>query len=150
MKFHTQFLPPAKPLTPCGGPSLTDQCYIGETDINTILKRYAQGDSSVVRPSSIFADVSALGDFSGLLELVRKAQNDFESLPSDLRARFGNDPAALVAFLEDSTNDDEAIRLGLKVVHTTPKSIAEQITDGVTAALKAAHPASFGDAVVPS
>jgi len=34
-------------------------------------------------------------------------------LPADLRARFDNDPAQLIQFLENSDNKDEAIKLGL-------------------------------------
>ena len=35
------------------------------------------------------------------------------ALPSDVRSRFGNNPAELLDFLNDNSNYDEAIRLGL-------------------------------------
>ena len=33
--------------------------------------------------------------------------------PAEVRARFGNDPAAFMSFVEDDANRDEARRLGL-------------------------------------
>lgn len=135
MKFFTIFNPPPRFASPSGGTSLTAQEYKDESDINVIMKRYTAGDSSVVRMGGVFADVSELGDFSSHLEVVRRATEDFAALPADIRARFGNDPAALVAFLADSSHDDEAVKLGLKVRPVIQPSLAEQITDGVTNAL---------------
>lgn len=135
MKFYSVFTPPPRFASPHGGKSLTAQEYKDDSDINVILKRYAAGDSSVVRSGGVFADVSQLGDFTTHLEVVRRATEDFAALPADLRARFGNDPAALFAFLSDSSHDDEAVKLGLKVRPVIEPSLAEQITEGVTNAL---------------
>lgn len=38
----------------------------------------------------------------------------FDTLPSKLRLRFGNDPAEFLSFVEDPANDQEMIDLGLK------------------------------------
>lgn len=135
MKFHTIYNRPPRVVSPHGGKSLAAQEYKDESDINVILKRYAAGDNSVVRSSGVFADVSQLGDFQSQLEIVRRATEDFAALPADVRSRFGNDPASLVAFLSDSSHDDEAVKLGLKVRPTVEPSLAEQITEGVTNAL---------------
>lgn len=135
MKFCTLYDRPQRVFSPHGGVSLTAQEYKDESDINVILKRYAAGDNTVVRSSGVFADVSALGDFQSSLEVVRRATEDFAALPADIRERFGNDPAALVAFLSDSSHDEEAVKLGLKVLPDAEPSLAEQITEGVTNAL---------------
>ena len=37
----------------------------------------------------------------------------FDSLPSSLRERFSNDPSRLLAFVDDESNFDEAVKLGL-------------------------------------
>lgn len=135
MKFSTLYDRPQRVFSPHGGVSLTAQEYKDESDINVILKRYVAGDNTVVRSSGVFADVSALGDFQTQLEVVRRATEDFAALPADIRARFGNDPAALVAFLSDNSHDEEAIALGLKVRPDVQPSLADQITEGVTNAL---------------
>lgn len=60
------------------------------------------------------------GDFSDTPEdlaeayaRVEAAEERFMSLPSDVRARFGNDPFRLLEFLQDEGNRDEAVKLGL-------------------------------------
>ena len=135
MKFHTIYNRPPRVVSPHGGKSLAAQEYKDESDINVILKRYASGDNSVVRSSGVFADVSQLGDFQTQLEVVRRATEDFAALPAEVRSRFGNDPAVLVAFLADPSHDEEAIKLGLKVRPSVEPSLSEQITEGVTNAL---------------
>jgi phage internal scaffolding protein len=47
------------------------------------------------------------------LNQVIAAEDEFMRLPADLRARFENDPAQLIEFLENLENKDEAIKLGL-------------------------------------
>lgn len=135
MKFYTFYNRPPRVVSPHGGKSLAAQEYKDESDINVILKRYAAGDNSVVRSFGVFADVSQLGDFQTQLEVVRRATEDFAALPADIRSRFGNDPAALVAFLADSSHDEEAVKLGLKVRPIVEPSLAEQVEKGVTNAL---------------
>lgn len=142
--FHTMFNPPPKPASPHGGVSLTDQSALAETDINTIVKRYNAGDRSQVHERAMFGDVSEVGDFAHALEVVRKAQSDFAALPSEVRDRFGNNPALLIDFLKDAANDEEAVKLGLKVVRIPEKSLEERIVDGVTSAMKEANPAPQG------
>lgn len=99
-------------------PSLTLQQAAAECDINLIVARYAKtgswtsdGSSPSVRPS--FGDFSDVGDFMSAQNAVLAAQEAFDELPAKLRKRFDNDPALLLAFLEDSSNKSEAIELGL-------------------------------------
>ena len=52
-----------------------------------------------------------------------QAQQSFESLPSELRAKFENDPAKLISYLSDDKNNAEAIKLGLKIERKEPETI---------------------------
>lgn len=149
-KFHTQFSLPPKPASPHGGVSLVDASALGDTDINTIVKRFNAGDNSVVRTTGFFADVSDAGSLADAMERVRKAHEEFEALPSAVRDRFGNDPHALLEFIADSSNDDEAVRLGLKVRSVKEKTLEEKIVDGVTSALKEVEAAPSTPKVVPA
>lgn len=100
----------------CCGPGLTKQEFREETDINGIMKRYnATGvlpvDMATVQP--VFADVSDISDFASVLNRMIAARESFNSLDPVLRARFRNDPAELVEFLQDGRNRPEAVALGL-------------------------------------
>lgn len=144
-KFYTVFDPPPAKPSPHGGVSLCHQEYLDETNIDVILKRVGAGDTTHLHQNGVFADVSTLGDFAQSMEVVRKANEDFMALPSKIRDRFGNDPSALVAFLQDSSNDAEAIRLGLKVKVEAPRTLADDVRDGVMAANAATKPAQAGE-----
>lgn len=105
-----------KPKTDCG-PSQTKQEFARECDANYIVARYA---TTGILPATrftpdraIFADVSKVGDFASEMQRVVEAQSAFDALPAELRARFANDPARLIAFVQDDANYDEAVKLGL-------------------------------------
>lgn len=97
------------------GPGKTKQSFQKQVDINTIIAKYVKtGFLDQVRDNpGVFADVSSVGDFHGMMNKIQFAQEAFMKLPSSLRARFGNDPGRLVGFISDSSNRDEAIKLGL-------------------------------------
>lgn len=105
-------------------PDRAKQSFKAECDINVIMKRYevtGQLDHLAQRPP-IYGDVPAL-DFQQAMGLVVEAREQFALLPSAVRDRFSNDPARLLAFLEDPSNRDEGVRLGLlkaPVVSTPP------------------------------
>lgn len=113
-KFYTRYNHP-DPVSPSGGVSLTDPQFVDECDVNKILKRFgATGELPRVSRSVVSGDFSDVGDFQSCLERINRAKDEFLSLPSDIRARFGNDPEAYVGFVLDPTNQDECIRLGLR------------------------------------
>lgn len=100
--------------------TLTQQHFAEEVDINNIVSRALKtgllGDPmSIGTRQAIFTDVASIGDYQSNLNKIIAAQNAFMELPADLRSRFNNDPANLLAFLSDVNNKDEAIKLGLIV-----------------------------------
>ena len=103
------------------GESKTKQSFKDECDINRIMARYqATGllDFTQKREAR-YADVSGL-DYQEAANLVAGAQSMFNDLPSTLRERFSNDPAQLLAFLDDQANLQEAIALGLVNPRSSP------------------------------
>lgn len=62
---------------------------------------------------SIYADLPDVTDFFSLQNYLLSTQDAFMELPSVIRKRFDNDPASLLAFLDDESNHEEAISLGL-------------------------------------
>lgn len=98
----------------CDDESLAIQSAEEESNINTIVRRFGltgELPSDLKMPQS--GDFTGLPDFHSAMNMVRAAQEEFLKVPAELRARFNNDPARLMAFVEDEGNRDEARKLGL-------------------------------------
>jgi len=113
------------------GVSKTKQSFKDECDINRIMARYAATGTIdfVNKREAQFMDVSEI-DFQHAMEVVTTSRQAFMTLPAELRNRFNNDPGQLLGFLEDSSNMEEAVKLGLI---NKPKSAGE-LPGGVAAA----------------
>lgn len=96
------------------GEKMTQEQFAKEADINEIVRRFGitgQLPTNLAVPlSGEFVEVS---DFKSAMDAVMAAQDEFMRLPGEVRARFGNDPGQLIAFLEDPGNRAEAEQLGL-------------------------------------
>jgi len=97
-------------------PSLTQQQFKTECDINNIMRRFAQtGEiTHLNRRRGSFQDLSEIGEsYQEMLSTVKMAQDAFMELDPKIRDRFKNDPGNLLAFISDEKNKEEAIKLGL-------------------------------------
>ena len=98
----------------CEEPSLAQQHFKEECDINTILQKFnITGILPEAPLSPRYGDFSGIGDYHSAMNRVLAAKTEFESLPAQIRARFQNDPALLIEFLQDENNRPEAEELGL-------------------------------------
>jgi len=98
----------------CEDASLAQQHFKEECDINTILEKFNISGILPEQPlSPRYGDFTGIGDYHTALNRVIAAQDEFEALPAQIRARFNNDPAQLIEFLENSDNRPEAEQLGL-------------------------------------
>lgn len=98
----------------CEDESRTIQSAAEECDINTIVRRFGltgQLPENLNMPQS--GDFQNVPDFHGAMQIVRQAEEEFARVPAHIRARFVNDPQRLMSFLEDESNRDEAVKLGL-------------------------------------
>lgn len=119
----------------CEDASLAQQHYKEECDINTILQKFnITGLLPEHTLSPRYGDFTGIGDYHTAMNRVLAVQDEFEALPAQIRARFDNDPAQLIEFLENSDNRPEAEKLGLvekatvevvEVAKTTPEKAAE-------------------------
>lgn len=119
----------------CEEPSLAQQHYKEECDINTILQKFNITGLLPESPlSPRYGDFSGISDYHTAMNRVIAAQDEFEALPAQIRARFDNDPAKLIEFLENSKNRPEAEELGLvekvaaevvEATKNTPEKAAE-------------------------
>jgi len=98
----------------CEDASLTQQHFAEETDINYILKQFNITGLLPNNPiSPRYGDFTNVHDYHSALNAVMAAEDEFDALPAQIRARFDNEPAALIDFLSNEANRAEAIKLGL-------------------------------------
>lgn len=98
----------------CEDASLAQQHFKDECDINNILRQFNLTGVLPESPlSPRYGDFTGIGDYHTALNQVIAAEDEFMSLPANLRARFENDPAQLIEFLNNPENKDEAMKLGL-------------------------------------
>lgn len=97
----------------CLEPTLAQQHFKDETDINFILKNFGI-DALAVNPlEPRYGDFSDVMDYHSALNAVIAAEDQFMGLPANIRARFENDPSKLIEFLDNPANRKEAESLGL-------------------------------------
>lgn len=101
-------------------PSMTQQQFRDEADINYIISMYDStgvmptyhGDGQPAQP--MFGDFAELPDNAqDVYNQMLAAKADFDNLPLDVRKRFDYDPAAFLAFVDDPNNLDELVAMGL-------------------------------------
>lgn len=98
----------------CNDPSLTQQHFAEECDINTIVDRFMKTGvmpEGIVQPQ--YGDYSEVMDFQSAQNAIRSASENFFAMPAAIRARFQNSPQVFLEFFGDPANQDEAIKLGL-------------------------------------
>lgn len=101
--------------TPVGVGSLTKQSFKDECDINVLMKRYEKSGlmNHVLRYEGRYEDLPDQMDYQEALRIADAGREAFESLTGAIRARFNNDPAAFLAFVDDPRNVDEMRQMGL-------------------------------------
>ena len=108
----------------------TKQSFMDECDITKIISQYRRTGivTHLNRAQAVFEDVSEMGDYRQALQQVEYAQTLFMELPSKVRARFDNDPAAFLDFVTDPANLEEVQEMGLApVVSKHPDVVAGNV-----------------------
>lgn len=97
-------------------PSMTQQQFAEEVDINTIVRRFGLTGKL---PEGIrvptFGDFEDIPSYHEAMNAIRRSDEAFNAMPAEVRYRFNNDPGRFVEFVSDENNRGEAIRLGLVV-----------------------------------
>lgn len=97
-----------------GGPGKTKQAAKDECDINQLMTRYQKtGHLPPGMGVGRYGDFYTVDDFLSAQLVVKTAEIQFNSLPATVRERFNNEPSALLAFVANPENLEEARELGL-------------------------------------
>ena len=99
----------------CLDKSLAQQNFAAECEINGIIKRFEKTGmlTHVSDKVAQFGDFTGIPDYQASLNFIGKANDLFMSLSAELRDRFNNDPASLLAFVSDPRNRAEGVKLGI-------------------------------------
>lgn len=95
-------------------PSLAQQQYKDESDINNIARQFGltgKMPQAVYLPT--FGDFSEITDFQTALHAIQRAEASFLAMPAQVRERFNNDSQKFLEFTSDSRNAAEIKALGL-------------------------------------
>lgn len=93
------------------GVSMTQQHFKDECDINNILRSY-HGKIPASEEPAFFMDCT-VNDLQSAYEIAEDIGARFDSLDSEVRARFNNNPLELLEFVHNADNETAAIELGL-------------------------------------
>lgn len=109
-------------------PTLTQQQFKNECDVNHIMKKYEQTGQlfHLNRKAGVYADLSNITDYQSMLHTVMDAQEKFSSLPAEVRKKFDNDPSKLIQFLSDPKNTEQAVELGLVIKTESQQNTVNQ------------------------
>lgn len=114
MTIRSAYSPPVKVAFSSSAPSMTKQSFKRECDINHIMSRFQK--TGVIEFAKRFepryGDATGV-DFRAAMQLIAEAKTMFQELPSSTRARFRNDPANFLEFVNNPANAAEARELGL-------------------------------------
>lgn len=131
VEIRTAYTPVPRVTIEFREPSMTQQHFKSDCDINTLIERHARtgmfyDPRQMVNPRKPqYGDFSAIdvNHFQEAQNVIVQARSMFDALPATVRDRFANDPARLLEFIGDESNRDEAIKLGLIVepkIYPTP------------------------------
>ncbi len=125
VKLRSAYIPHTRIRKENVGPSMTQQSFREESEINNILARYTKtGVLEHVNKygAGAYNDMPASTEFVDAMNMVTEANSMFADLPADVRNRFKNDPVEFLEFVNDPDNTDEMVKMGL---------LEEIIPDGV-------------------
>lgn len=113
MKSIAKTTPPPGVGLRCEDPTLAQQHFAEECDINTILERYTSTGLLPERNGAFYADFSDVHDYRSSLESIREAEESFLTLPAKTRQLFNNDPGELIHFMSNPDNKSRLAEFGL-------------------------------------
>lgn len=123
-KIYSRYVRPTLPGIEFTTPSRTQRHFAADCDINNIMARFTRTGVLPVREDQPqYGDFSEPFDFRTACDFINDANGRFLALPARIRRMFGNDPAALLDYLADSSNHDDAVALGLIEAPSTSTSL---------------------------
>lgn len=105
----------------CLDPSLAAQEMSADTDINRIVETWVRtGMAPQTNVEALSGDFSNVDDYRTMLDKMRRVNAEFMSFDADIRSFFKNDPANLIAALDDPSMNSKLVEFGIKKAPEVP------------------------------
>lgn len=90
-----------------GSETIVQQHYGEEVDINTIVRRFGVTGALPLGPEgpAIYGDFTGITDYESARDTIERANTAFMNLPADVRLKFDNDPAKLIAMSQSMSEE---------------------------------------------
>jgi phage internal scaffolding protein len=114
--FRTQWTPRVRVATECTEPSLAQQSFKDEVDINFLLEKFkvtGQMPQGIRLPS--YGDFTGITDYQSAMNALITARDAFMQLPAQMRSEFGNDPQKFMEYCSNPANAEDLVKRGLAV-----------------------------------
>jgi phage internal scaffolding protein len=114
-KFNTAYSERNRVSLDCGTVSKTQQSFKKECDINNIMQKYNKTGlvTHVNNYNGDYSDVSNVPTYHEALGIIEGAHTAFNTLPSEIRKMFDNDPGRFLDFVHNSDNVEAMREMGL-------------------------------------
>ncbi|AXL14694.1 internal scaffolding protein [Microviridae sp.] len=112
------------------GQSRTQQHMAAECDINNIMRKYQKTGliDHVNEHVGDYGNFIGFEDYQTSMQAIKAAEAAFMTIPSSVRAKFDNDPAKFLNFVQNEENLEEMVEMGLaRRENTTPVPPAEPL-----------------------
>lgn len=115
---YDYFNRPPKQTLKCRQKSRTQQQFLQESDINYIVRKYADTENFVdpsipVSRRPVYGDFANCPSFQDYQNQVNAISDIFARFPSEVRTQFNNNPAEFAEFASDLRNLDKLAEMGL-------------------------------------
>jgi len=111
-----------------------EQSHKQEADINNIVRKHGLDLIAKTAAMQTFRyDENPSNDFQEVMQAVITAEQSFNSIPSDIRKKFDNNPAKFMDFIYNPENKQAMIDMGLSPEpEPKPAPVEVQITNSET------------------
>lgn len=118
-------------------PGHTRQAHKDECDINRIMDRFQKSGllSHVNQFQGEYGEFIEM-DFHEAMNTILEAKDMFETVPSDIREKFNNDPGKFLEYVTNPENVDGMRELGLLPTESTHPSVPKPAAETVAPAPK--------------
>lgn len=109
------------PVTGEETPSMTQQQFAEECDINTIVKRFGLDYKPEGIRAPQYGDFTGINSFQQAVNQIALANEAFDELHAEVRARFNNNPGEFVDFALKEENREQLEKWGMVNPKPAPK-----------------------------
>jgi len=107
-----------------------EQAHKEEVNINNIVKRHGMDLIAKTAALQQFTyDDNPNNDFQETMNAILKAEKSFDSVPSEIRKQFDNNPAKFMDFIHNPENNQQLIDWGLAKAPETKQPVEVVVTN---------------------